>query len=112
MTKNGEWFTVIPVPEGVIAVNDEAGLKEALSQVTDGGTIMLAGDITLTSPLTINQNVTLMGYGNQIVAGGFEGYYVSIGSSVTNVTIQKRTRRIRITMRPAFMRADLAERCV
>lgn len=109
VTKNGEWFTVIPVPEGVIAVNDEAGLKEALSQVTDGGTIMLAGDITLTSPLTINQNVTLMGYGNQIVAGGFEGYYVSIGSSVTNVTIQKRTRRIRITMRPAFMRADLAE---
>ena len=88
VTKNGEWFTVIPVPEGVIAVNDEAGLKEALSQVTDGGTIMLAGDITLTSPLTINQNVTLMGYGNQIVAGGFEGYYVSIGSSVTNVTIQ------------------------
>lgn len=88
VTKNGEWFTVIPVPEGVIAVNDEAGLKEALSQVTDGGTIMLAGDITLTSPLTINQNVTLMGYGNQIVAGGFEGHYVSIGSSVTNVTIQ------------------------
>lgn len=88
VTKNGEWFTVISVPEGVIAVNDEAGLKEALSQVTDGGTIMLAGDITLTSPLTINQNVTLMGYGNQIVAGGFEGYYVSIGSSVTNVTIQ------------------------
>lgn len=88
VTKSGEWFTVIPVPEGVIAVNDEAGLKEALSQVTDGGTIMLAGDITLTSPLTINQNVTLMGYGNQIVAGGFEGYYVSIGSSVTNVTIQ------------------------
>lgn len=88
VTKNGEWFTVIPVPEGVIAVNDEAGLKEALSRVTDGGTIMLAGDITLTSPLTINQNVTLMGYGNQIVAGGFKGYYVSIGSSVTNVTIQ------------------------
>ena len=88
VTKNGEWFTVIPVPEGVIAVNDEAGLKEALSQVTDGGTIMLAGDITLTSPLTINQNVTLMGYGNQIVAGGFEGHYVSIASSVTNVTIQ------------------------
>ena len=88
VTKNGEWFTVIPVPEGVIAVNDEAGLKEALSRVTDGGTIMLAGDITLTSPLTINQNVTLMGYGNQIVAGGFEGHYVSIGSSVTNVTIQ------------------------
>ena len=88
VTKNGEWFTVIPVPEGVIAVNDEAGLKEALSQVTDGGTIMLAGDITLTSPLTINQNVTLMRYGNQIVAGGFEGHYVSIASSVTNVTIQ------------------------
>ena len=88
VTKNGERFTVIPVPEGVIAVNDEAGLNEALSHVTDGGTIMLAGDITLTSPLTINQNVTLMGYGNQIVAGGFEGHYVSIGSSVTNVTIQ------------------------
>ena len=88
VTKNGERFTVIPVPEGVIAVNDEAGLNEALSQVRDGGTIMLAGDITLTSPLTIDKNVTLMGYGDQIVAGGFEGHYVSIGSSVTNVTIQ------------------------
>ena len=57
VTKNGERFTVIPVPEGVIAVNDEAGLNEALSHVTDGGTIMLAGDITLTSPAFMRANL-------------------------------------------------------
>ncbi|WP_367924011.1 hypothetical protein [uncultured Ruthenibacterium sp.] len=52
-----------------VQIKNEADLKDALSQAQDGDVLTLSGEIVLSGPLSIKNNVTLEGNGEAVLKG-------------------------------------------
>lgn len=70
-------------------VTSAEDLVNAISNATEGATINLGADITMTEILTIDENITFDGNGHTLTSSG--GRAINVDENATNVTIKNLT---------------------